>query len=283
MFRLLFVACCLASSVFAQQTMRHQHVLFLIPDAMTPSAAWHNIPTQVQEAGFAVVLLDVHLWTVESYVYRSDLRAAVVGLQDKGRVVGLHFAPPTYIPPVEHVAWLDKAIATSADLGISPAVRYVYADGAERFVEGSRSYVERLRRAYPSLDLVQSSSPRLTLDLLTSTPSLDVPSARECVEMSEATYNLRLRLHLLERAADALSMKGSSLLMGSGYRIEIGWLGGVTARLDEPMRLPWSAYWGDVFARARSVGASVTVRLTPDALARIDRAAVRAALTGMGR
>ncbi|MEP0846079.1 MAG: hypothetical protein HRF50_04560 [Phycisphaerae bacterium] len=265
---------------------RHQHALLLIPDALSTPADWQRSPALIQETGITLVILDCALWSRddETAYLAPALRDQVIReLQSRGRIVGLHFAPPTH--DTDHCAWLDQAIATARALPIAPPLRALYADGAERFGRDAdhphgrpREYVERLRAAFPALDRVESSSPRETLDLLTCIIAADVPPAAECASMSETLYNLRLRLHLLDRLADVQALRSSTLLAGSGYGFTVGWIGGVTARLDEPMRLPWSDYWRQAFAGARQQGAGLTVRLTLEALLRLDRAAFRAAL-----
>lgn len=278
-----------AQLVHAASLPRYQHALLLIPDARSTPADWQRAAAWIQETGLTLVIVDCALWSREdgtAYLTPALRDQVIRDLQSRGRIVGLHFVPPsTGEAQAAAAAWLDASIATARTLPISPPLQVLYADGAERFGRDAqhpngqpRMYVERLRSAFPGLDRVESSAPRQTLDLLTCVLSADVPPAAECASMSEPLYNLRLRLHLLDRLADVQSLRSSTLLTGSGDGLSVGWLGGVSTGVTDPMRLPWTDYWRQACAGARQQGASITVRLTLEALSRLDRAAFRAAL-----
>lgn len=266
-------------------SLRHQHTVMLIPDRIATADDWSRLPDMIVELGVIGVYFDAALWAREpgpdQYVARETLRNTIAALEARGRACAPHIAlPTTIVDGVEQYTELRRMLSIATDLFGSPPAA-VYCDGAERYQWGSRAYVAEILIGLGGRpDLIECSAERECLDLITSVGNVDVPAAADAWSMSGGMYHAHLMLHLHRRWHSAYCLENSGLLNASGYAMPLGWIGGVQRRVDEPMRVPYSIYWVDVFRSARDRKCPVRARMTIEGLARTERVAFREAMEG---
>lgn len=246
-------------------TARFNHVIFLdhhdLDGGMGPGGGLYaTAAAQIQNSGFVEVLLGHGIWNRTDHVPTSVLEDFIGDLVAAGRNAHAHFAPPA---GGETQEWLDAAVARADSVSGGYGLRkdFVYCDGDTRWPVGVRDYVTQLTTGVTP-DLVQAASIREAQDLLTSSPSLDPPHLRLTEDPPDEASRQRVWKNHVNRCG-AMARAHRLLMSGSGYRLNVGWVGPSWNESDDPgwsppdslITLPWQ-----VATRVGSPGGSVVWR-----------------------